>query len=636
MSAIWGAIDFSGRDIPEEHKQIFRDAFSKCVIDRTEEISDKGVYMGCGIRYINAEAKNEKLPCRNGGVFFTGDIILDNRDEVFAALGMQADAAMPDGELVRLCFEKKGKESLNLLLGAYAFAVYDRDNKKLELVSDAVGNRYVSYYQQGEVLYFSSLIEPLTKIIGKPKISEAWFAAYLGLYGLDMYADCESEPIEGVFRTEPASYYEMTADLRLQKTIYWDPKNPVKRRHDKDDEGYKEEFLSLYRRCVRDAIRTDGECAIFLSGGYDSTSVACMAAPILKERGKKLYSFTSVPLKEYKSDLGGEYLTDESGVVLKTAEYLGNLEPEFIDLQDVNLWDEHLNYSRIIETPYKSISNMMWLYEGIKKSAAKGAKVILEGAFGNGTVSYNNYNTYMLYLVRSLKLKKYWRELNALHRKHKQSRKWLILHTFSCLLGRNVKGRTHTAANETFARPEFLKKYGIDEYCIRYDEGLKKSYNYHDAYHREFLNRLNMRHYGEFDLKNSLYTGVIMRDPTRDRRMVDFVLSLPPECFSKETEIRRLVSSYMRDIMPPGFFDKVYQGRQSADLKFRLLKEENYIRDYIIRVAEAHKDSPMVDTEKLLDYVRNTKMEDMTGGDIFMCFYTVFALEYADMVSEGL
>lgn len=628
MSAIWGAIDFNGGDIPEEHKQIFRDAFAKCVIDRTEEISDRGVYMGCGIQYITPEAKLEKLPCRNGEDFFTGDVILDNRDEVFEALGMKPDATMPDGEIVRLAFERLGQDSLNLLLGAYVFVKYDSVKKKVEIVGDAVGNRYVLYCQQGSVLYFSSLMEPLTKIIRNPKICEAWFAAYLGLYGLNMFMDCEKEPIEGVLRTEPASYNYFEQDLIMHKSIYWNPEKPVKRKKEGDDDFYRDKFLELYRKCVKDVLRSDGETGIFLSGGYDSTSVACLAAPILKERGKKLYSFTSVPLKDYVSDLDDYYLTDESGVVRNTADYLGNVETTFIDMKDIDIWEERRHFADIIEMPYKSISNMIWLYEGFKQSAAKGAKIILSGSFGNGTVSFDNYNQYMLELLRRLKLKDYWKQINLLHEEYHGSRKHLLKYTAWCLFNKNVPNRMDGRTVSSFARDELLTKYGIGMFEKKEERRFKKSYNHHDAYHRLFLGRDNFRHYGEFDLRESLYTGVILRDPTRDKRMVDFVLSAPAECFSKGIESRRLIYTYMRDIMPTGFFEKKYQGRQSSDLKYRLLLKKESVMASLKQIPDQYRDSRIIDVAKVENFLKNNSLEDMDNGELFLCFSTLMALEY--------
>ena len=45
MSAIWGAIDFLGKEIDEDIKSVLKKAYGECVIDRIEELNDTGIYI---------------------------------------------------------------------------------------------------------------------------------------------------------------------------------------------------------------------------------------------------------------------------------------------------------------------------------------------------------------------------------------------------------------------------------------------------------------------------------------------------------------------------------------------------------------------------------------------------------------
>ena len=160
MSAIWGAIDMQGKGIPVSVQKMMRRAFDKCVIDRYEEICFNNVYMGCGIQYFVPEAKKEQLPLREEGVFFTADVVLDNREELCNRLELSKEERynMPDGRILFEMYRRFGKTCLNELLGAYTFVWYDWEKNQIELVLDAVGNRCLYYRLVDSILYFSSLM----------------------------------------------------------------------------------------------------------------------------------------------------------------------------------------------------------------------------------------------------------------------------------------------------------------------------------------------------------------------------------------------------------------------------------------------------------------------------------------------
>jgi len=385
MSAIWGAIDFSGKEINEEVKSTLKNGFSECSIDKISEISSENVYIACGLQYFTPESRHERLPLNEGDIFFTADAVLDNRAEICSKVGIADTPELPDGEIIRLFFDKFGEEGLNDMLGAYTFVRIDRAAGKVDIVSDAVGNRYVYYLCEGDILYFSSLMIPLEKIKKHITINKKWIAYYLGIDSLDTFCDCESTLTEDIFRIAPATHIVFDKTAITRKYLYWDVTKIKRTRRPKSNAEYREEFRRLYKSCVNDTMRTDEEVAIFLSGGYDSTSVACLAAPILKEKNKKLYSFTFVPHRDFVYDGSNHEEADEAESARKNMEFLGNVECDTIDVSDVDLWDARKEYDKVTELPYKSPENMIWLYEGYKKARKKGARLIMSGAFGNGS-----------------------------------------------------------------------------------------------------------------------------------------------------------------------------------------------------------------------------------------------------------
>ena len=243
MSAIWGAIDFSGREIKESTREILRNAFSGCALDRVEEISSNNVYMGCGIQYFTPESRNEKLPLEKDGVFFTADAVLDNRDELCHKLGITNSPNLADGEIIRLCFEHFGHDCLNDFLGAYAFVYYDSSTGTADVVADAVGNRYIQYFCEDDIFYFSSLRAPLEKLKKEVKINKKWIAFYYGVNTLDTFYDSESTIIEGIDRIAPATYMTVKNGQVANKSLYWDVSKIKRSFKKKSDAEYKKEFV---------------------------------------------------------------------------------------------------------------------------------------------------------------------------------------------------------------------------------------------------------------------------------------------------------------------------------------------------------------------------------------------------------
>lgn len=628
MSAIWGAIDFRGEVISEENKELLKDSFKDCVIDRFEELSEKDAYFGCGIQYFTPESKFEKLPCSYDQKLFVADAVLDNRDEVCNQIGLKNTPELPDGEIIRQAYEKLGEESLKLMRGAYVFVRFDRSTGNIDIVCDAAGNRFVYYLFKDNVFYFASLMKPLEGLLNERKLNKVWLSDFLGCDGLSVFETCEDTSLAEINRIAPATKMIVKKGKVIEKNLYWDVTSFKHKEKEKSDKEYKEEFLDLYKSCVEDVLRTDEETAILLSSGYDSTSVACIAAPILKERGKKLYSFTSVPDSNYISD-SPEYMEDnESDLVRKTAEFLGNLEPTFMGLEGVNLWEARKEYMKICEIPYKSPENMLWLFEGHKKAREKGARIILSGAFGNGTVSFDNCTAYLVWLIKHLKLRTYRYEVNGLAKRYGTDKKRIHKLVLKGLLNITNSEKKDKAYKFSYIDECFLSSSGVKQRIIKSDKMYKKSYYDPQKLQDAFLTIENFRHYGEFAQKHSLYSGVILRDPTKDIRLLKFVKELPFDQFFHNGYRRRLIRDYCRDFMPTDYFVQHPIGVQSADVKYRFEQIKDSLVPEWEEMLQKYDFKGIIDKEKLVSDLKAKDVSEMFFFDTVRLFYTMNLLEY--------
>ena len=419
MSAIWGAISMEGKEISSETRVRMHQAYEICKIDRIEDVQQKNVMMGCGIQYFTKESMQEKLPAVEEDYFFTADVVLDNRSELLWDLKLSEERIIPDGEILWRMYKKYGEECLNRLLGSYVFVVYDKTENTIFVASDATGTRCLYYRYENGVFYFSSLIEALWNPGEKKKINERWILDFLALDNLVGITECTETMYQGIYKVEPAQLMKIKQN-NIEKKCYWNP-NP-KQTKLKSDAEYKQKIIEIFGEAVRCLLRAD-KTGIMLSGGLDSSSIACFAAPELKKRGEILHAFTSVPDKTYQSDKGVFNVTNESEKAKKTGEFLGNVENHLIELKGQDPWTAHYKIKKALEIPYKSPQNMQWLIQGLQEAEKLGVRIVLEGGYGNVTISYGNPVTYLEMLLFQKRFVSYIKEINCFARKHHWGRR---------------------------------------------------------------------------------------------------------------------------------------------------------------------------------------------------------------------
>lgn len=630
MSAIWGAIDLSGNQIDKEKQVLLRQAFDKCVIDRYEELTDRNVYMGCGIQYFTPEAVKEKLPFNENEFFFTADVVLDNRQELLEKLGISKDKGedMPDGEILYAMYKHYGKECLNDLLGAYTFIWYDRAANKIELILDATGNRCVYYRIIGDIFYFSSLIEPLAELTQDTRLNDRWLTDFLAMDHLYMINETEETPVNEVYRPAPAQYISYMKG-KIEKEIYWKPFENFKEYRYSSDDEYKSQFRKLWDKVVKSQIRDKKNTSILLSGGLDSTAVAAIAAPYLKETGEKLYSYTSVPMKGYKADNSGYDVEDESEDVEKTAAFYGNIVTNYVNLDGKNPWELAGVVSRSMEMPIKSVQNFLWIEEAMEEAYNNNSRIMLTGSYGNTSISFTDLNLYMNLLYREKKYNRLKREIEVFSKNMGFNPRYAWKQIYKD--NNEVFEQTPYPYGNSYVNRNMAKKYGTSERLKEIEKTGFDSVRSLKENRRTMVHTLSMRQIGEAFTKHSFSTGVLLRDPTIDKRIIEFCIHLPIEQFCKNGIDRRLIKEYLVDIMPPHVMNYGKKGKQSADLKYRFSMDWNEIRSEWIKAYEKYSDSIYVNTlyarRQLLE---QPDIEKYSAFDLTRHMYTLLVLKYED------
>lgn len=182
-----------------------------------------------------------------------------------------------DTEVLIHLYAQYGKKCATMLNGIYAFAIYEVNAKKLFMCRDRVGVKPLFYYKYKGGLVFGSEIKVLLKSgIAKPKVNET------GLYEIFFLGPARS-PKNGIFKgIKELAPGEMAIykNAKLYKETYY----TIKAKEHTDSQA---QTIEKTRYLLTDAIQrqlvSDVPMCFFLSGGLDSSIICKTASNYYKE-----------------------------------------------------------------------------------------------------------------------------------------------------------------------------------------------------------------------------------------------------------------------------------------------------------------------------------------------------------------
>jgi asparagine synthase (glutamine-hydrolysing) len=372
MSGICGIVSFDGAQPSAPEIEIVLEPLKRRGPDGANVWTGDGVALGHTLLATTPEAVVEKLPLYHAesGCTITADARLDNRDELFARLGLP-DVDISDGELIVRAYLKWGGACVDHLLGDFAFAVWDERQRRLFCARDQMGMRQLTYaHLPGRALVFAT--EPAA-VLRHPAVPNDLNPGRIA----DFLDDLEHSTLTETFyaaisRLPPA--HTLTFDhagLRLHK--YWRLITPPELSLASHRE-YEEAFLEVFAAAVRARLRSPGPVGAMLSGGMDSSSVVAVAAQILASEG-------SGPLPSF-SVIDSDPTTCAETRAIRAASEISGIEPHFVSLRDLDDYrDELLRLTREQAEPFDA--HMGLIRAAYLAAHRRGLKVVLDGVAGD-------------------------------------------------------------------------------------------------------------------------------------------------------------------------------------------------------------------------------------------------------------
>ena len=205
-----------------------------------------------------------------------------------------------DTEVLLQGYRLWGKDVLKKLRGMFAFAIWDRQEKKLFMARDHVGIKPIYWFYSknlGEELFgFASELKALLALpYSQKKISKQALTHYLQYH----FVRPPLTMIEDIFALEPGCYLELQGtELTIQK--YWDLFS-CKTYEQGTYKGIVARVKEALQESVALHLRADIPVGAFLSGGLDSSALVALAS-----------QQTDIPLNTFSVGFGreGAYLDE--------------------------------------------------------------------------------------------------------------------------------------------------------------------------------------------------------------------------------------------------------------------------------------------------------------------------------------
>jgi asparagine synthase (glutamine-hydrolysing) len=234
--------------------------------------------------HTTAESEREPQPFIDAHLTVVADVRLDNRVELLSRLGLPDETG--DAALLVAAYRQWGEACPAHLEGDFAFALWDARARTLFCATDAFGVKPLVYaHVPGKLFAFGSEVRALLALDEVPRaLDESRIADLLALY-----FDQPERTFYQAIRRLPAASSLTLRNGAATIARYWSPEHvrPLRlrgpHRNAEYAAGYREHFLRAVRARMR--VADPSQIGAMLSGGLDSTSIACAARDELRAAG---------------------------------------------------------------------------------------------------------------------------------------------------------------------------------------------------------------------------------------------------------------------------------------------------------------------------------------------------------------
>jgi asparagine synthase (glutamine-hydrolysing) len=209
-----------------------------------------------------------------------------------------------DVEVILHLYEEYGKDCVTHLRGMFAFAIWDKPNRRLFLARDHLGQKPLFFFQRNGAFAFASEVKSLLASGGiKPEIDLEGVWHYISL----RFMPDQFSLFKGIHKLPAATCLTYESNT-ISTHRYWDVdfRNKIQASEDEVERQLNDLLLDT----VKGHLLSDVRVGAFLSGGIDSGTISSMMATLSDEPiptfslGTREKEFNELP---YSRMIAGKY-----------------------------------------------------------------------------------------------------------------------------------------------------------------------------------------------------------------------------------------------------------------------------------------------------------------------------------------
>lgn len=405
-----------------------------------------------------------------------------------------------DTEVILTAYKQWGPECQNKFNGMWAFAIHDSNKNELFLSRDRFGIKPLHYCITNDKISFSSEIKFIKAFENQNfEVDPYSVKSYLSKSHINHTNHTFWKNIKSL---EPG--HSLTVNSRgITKIKYW---NLTSKTLIKNQQEAEDEFKQIFIDSIKLRMRSDVEVGSLLSGGLDSTTIACTLNALGLTDNFKLKTFSAV---------FDEELFSEKKYILDTANQI-NIDTQFVTPKPEELGSYLSKLTYYLEEPFRSLSvfSQFKIYEKIKDTS--NVKVLLNGQGADelfGGYTYHYYDLFAQYNSR-FKFLKAWKELK-LFKKHRKI-------GYGTIIKQSILPTLFALKNN--------------------DSFLKMNQNE--------IEKSPLREYLKYDDRTSMAFGLETRVPFLDYRLVEFAQKLDVKFKIDGYINKKVVRNFAHNLIP--------------------------------------------------------------------------------------
>ena len=479
------------------------------------------------------------------------DVRLDNPHELRDLLGLDVLQAPNDGHLILAAWSRWGKDCVPRFRGDFAFVLWDGET--LFAVRDPFGVRPLLFAHQGQKLALANSGAPLLALPWCDRtLNEDKLARYLVL----LHNDASHTFWRGVQRVPPAGLLSFSrSGLTVER--YWQPQRPAPLRLARR-EDYHEAFREHLGNAIACRLPPTGKVGINLSGGLDSSAIACLTARTMEQ---PLIAYSAVPVSGRVPNKIAGRENDERIYIEAVQRHLRALDVRFVSIPDTALFPVMDHLTALTRRPVRNVINHLWLDQIHQASSREGVSILLTGKGGNLSISRTGRNR-LANLAASGHFLELLTEVVA-HARNTGSGVWQVsrqvLRSLLSPLVQSLRCGARPWTAWSAINPHFAMTHKVPE-LFRADL-MERRQSDHD------LRILTVGLGDNAEAMRCLEAarGIESRYPALDQRLVLFCMSLPDALWFHQGQDRALPREALQGILPESVRLRTSRGVQGAD-----------------------------------------------------------------------